>query len=67
MIQSLIAQLRPYSKGIAAAIAGALVAWLMKHNIIIADDLSDAIEVILGAIITGLVVFLSPRNVEVKK
>ena len=62
MLQTLIQAIKSYSKAIAGTIAGALVAWLMKHNIVIADNLSDAIEVILGALVTGVIVFLSPPN-----
>jgi hypothetical protein len=61
-IQNFIQTIKPYSKAIAGTLAGAIVAWLMKHDIIIADNLRDFIEVILGAIITGIIVFLSPAN-----
>ena len=54
--------LQTVSKAIAAFIAGAVVSWLMKHNIVIADSLPDAIEVLISAAVTGLVVFLAPKN-----
>ena len=52
-------------KAIAGAAAGAVVLFLAKHNIVIADGLHDAIEVIIGAAITGLIVYLAPKNTEV--
>ena len=54
--------IKPYSKAIAGAIAGALVLYLAKHNILIADELRNAVEVILSALITGAVVYLAPSN-----
>ncbi len=52
----------PYYKSIAAALAGALVTFLTKYNIVITDELSNAIEIILGALITGAAVYFAPRN-----
>lgn len=49
-------------KSIAAAIAGAFVMWLAKNNIIIADQLNDALEILIGAAITTLTVYLAPKN-----
>lgn len=54
--------LKPYSKAIAATLAGMIVAWLMKNNIVIADGLPDALEILIGAIITGAVVYFAPKN-----
>lgn len=55
-------QFQPVSKAIAGALAGAIVLFLAKQNVVIADDLNDALEVILSALITGVVVFLAPKN-----
>ena len=49
-------------KAIAAAAAGALVLFLAKKNIIIADNMHDAVEVLISALITGLIVYVSPKN-----
>ena len=57
--------LRTISKAIAGAIAGAVVMFLAKHNIIIADNLTDALEIIIGAIVVGVSVYLAPKNKEV--
>lgn len=54
--------LKPFSKAVAATLAGALVAFLMKNNIFIADGLSDALEVLISALIVGVVTYLAPRN-----
>ncbi len=58
----MLEQFRPISKAIAGAVAGLIVSFLMKNNIIIADQLPDAIEVIISAIFTGAFVFFSPKN-----
>lgn len=58
--------LKTVSKAIAGALAGALVLFLAKYNIIIADNLSDAFEIIIGAIIVGISVYVAPKNKVVK-
>ena len=50
------------SKAVAATIGGVIVSWLMKHNVVIADNLPDSIEIILAAVITGLVTYFAPKN-----
>lgn len=55
-----------YAKALAGGIAGLVVMFLAKHNIIISDDLNDAIEIVLGSIITFATVFLAPSNKEIK-
>lgn len=57
-----MAQLKPYSKSIAGFLAGLVVMFLTKHNIVIADDLNDALEIVIGAILTGATVYFAPRN-----
>ena len=59
-----LSALATISKAVAAFIAGAIVSWLMKHNIVIADTLPDALEVLISAIVTGVVVFFAPKNRE---
>lgn len=54
--------LQAISKAIAATLAGVVVSFLMKHNIVIADKLPDSIEIILAALITGVVTYLAPKN-----
>jgi fructose-specific phosphotransferase system IIC component len=63
-MNEIIAFAKPRSKAIAAFIAGVVVMFLTKHNVIISDDLNDAIEIVLGAIITALTVYFSPKNKE---
>ena len=58
----MVDSLKTISKALAGFLAGALVAWLMKKNIIIEDGISDALEVVMGAVITGVVVYLAPKN-----
>jgi hypothetical protein len=58
--------LKPVSKAIAGTLAGLIVAFLMKHNIVIADGLSDALEVVISAVIVGVVVYFAPKNEETK-
>ena len=58
--------LRPYSKAIGGALAGLIVMYLTKHNIIISDNLNDALEIVIGTAIVALGVWLSPKNTEVK-
>ena len=57
-----IETLKPISKAVAGGLAGALVAFLMKHNIVIADGMADAIEIVIGGAITALIVYLAPKN-----
>jgi hypothetical protein len=59
--------LKTVSKAIAGALAGAFVIFLAKYNIIIADPLSDALEIIIGAVITGVIVYLAPKNTEARR
>lgn len=56
--------LRPISKMIAGALAGAAVVWMTKNNIIIADGFQDALEVLIGGIVTAAIVYLSPSNTK---
>lgn len=54
--------LRPYSKAIAGTLAGLLVSFLMKNNIVIADGLPDALEIVISAIVVGVGVYFAPKN-----
>ncbi len=56
------AALATIKKAIAGAVAGALVLFLAKQNIIIADDLHDAVEIVISAVLTFAIVYLSPKN-----
>lgn len=62
----MIDSLKPFSKAIAATLAGAIVSFLMKHNIVVADGLADSLEVAISAIIVGGIVYLAPKNTGVK-
>lgn len=59
--------LRPFSKAVAAAVAGAIVSWLMKQNIVIEDGLHDALEVLISAAIMAAAVYLAPKNTEPRR
>lgn len=50
------------SKSIAAVVAAAIVSFLMKKNVVIADGLPDALEVIISAVLVGVTVYLAPKN-----
>lgn len=54
--------LKPVNKAIAGAIAAGIVSFLMKNNIIVADQLPDALEVVISTVIGGLIVWLAPKN-----
>lgn len=54
--------LQKVSKAVAAFLAGLVVMWLTKHNVVIADKLPDALEIVIGAIITAVSVYFAPRN-----
>ncbi len=58
--------LKPYSKAIAATLAGVIVTFLIKNNIVIADGLPDALEIIISAAIMGGAVYLAPKNKSAK-
>lgn len=59
-------QLATINKAIAGALASSIVSFLMKKNVVIADGLHDAIEVIIAFIIGLVVVYFAPKNKEVK-
>lgn len=54
----------PVSKAIAGVIAGFITVMLAKYNILISDNLPDVIEALIGAILTGAVVYVAPKNKE---
>lgn len=58
-------QLKPISKAVAATLSGLIVGWLFKHNVIISDQMNDALEIVISGVITGAVVYLAPRNRQV--
>ena len=55
--------IKKYSKAIAGVVGGALVVFLSQYTEITAE-VSSAIQVILGAVVTGVIVYFSPRNEE---
>ena len=55
-------ELQTFSKAIAGFLGAAIAAFLIKQNIIITDELSDALEILLSALITGAIVYLAPKN-----
>lgn len=57
---------KPFSKAVAGVIAGAIVAYLTKNNIVIADNLHDSLEIVISAVLIGGAVFFAPKNKEVK-
>ena len=59
--------LKPFSKAIASSLSAIIVGYLYKHNIIIADNLPDALEVLIGAVIVGGVTYFAPKNKPVNK
>lgn len=63
----MIEALKPFSKAVAATAAGAIVAFLMKHNIVIADGLNDALEIVIAAALTGAVTYFAPKNKPARK
>lgn len=50
------------SKAIAGAVVTALVAYLADKNIVIGDEVSNALNVLIAAVIGFVVVYVSPRN-----
>lgn len=62
----MLSLIQQYSKGIAGAIAGAIVMWMAKSDVIIDDRLENSLEIVIGAIITFVIVAISPKNKEVK-
>ena len=55
--------IKKISKAVAGVVGGALVVFLSQYTDITAE-VSSAIQVLLGAIITGVIVYFSPRNEE---
>jgi hypothetical protein len=56
--------LSPYNKAIAGAAATLLVMILTKMNIIITDELHDAIEILIGVVIVGASIFFAKKNTD---
>lgn len=54
--------LQSVSKAVAGAIVAALVTLLAKHNVILGADVSQAIAVLLAAIIGFAGVWVAPKN-----
>jgi hypothetical protein len=54
--------LQSVSKAIAGALVAALVTYLAKHNIVLGADLTNAVNVLVAALIGFVGVYLSPPN-----
>jgi hypothetical protein len=54
--------LQTVSKALAGALVTALVAFLVKHGVILDPSVSEAITVLIAALIGFVVVYISPRN-----
>ena len=61
-VNTMLDSLKPFSKAVAATLAGAFVTYLTKHNVVIADGLADSLEVVISALFTGAIVYFAPRN-----
>lgn len=59
--------LKPVSKAVAGILATAIVSWMTKNNIIIADGLWDALEIAISAAIVGAAVYFAPKNKPANK
>lgn len=58
------------SKAIAGALAGAIVVLLLKYNVVVPEEVNDALRIVLdfviALILTGLAVYFAPKNKEKK-
>lgn len=69
-MNDLLAQLPAFSKAIAGALAGVLIGLLARYGFNTTEDVNNAIEVIVTALVSAVsgfvVVYFSPKNKEVK-
>lgn len=56
--------LQTVSKAIAGAVVAALTAFLVKHGVVLDAGVSEAITVLIAALIGFAGVYLSPKNKE---
>jgi hypothetical protein len=54
--------LQPISKALAGAVVSALVAYLGQHGVILNDEVTGAVSVLVAALLAFVVVYLSPAN-----
>lgn len=54
--------LKAISKAVAGFIGGALVAWLAKEGIVLEPKYSEAINLLIGGVITAVIVYFAPKN-----
>lgn len=50
------------SKALAGALVSALVAYLGKHGVVLNDEVTGAVSVLVAALLGFVVVYLSPKN-----
>ena len=58
--------LQTVSKALAGAVVTALVAFLVKHGVVLDAGVSEALTVLVAALIGFAGVYLAPRNKETK-
>lgn len=54
--------LQTVSKAIAGALASALVAYAVKHGVVLDESVAPALTVVLAGVIGFVVTYISPRN-----
>jgi hypothetical protein len=54
--------LQTVSKALAGAFVTALVAYLGKHGVVLNDEVTGAVSVLVAAVLGFVVVYFSPKN-----
>lgn len=58
----MLESLKTVNKALAGAIVAAVVAFLSRHGVILDADVSNALAVVISALLGFVVVYISPRN-----
>jgi hypothetical protein len=58
----MLESLKTVNKAIAGAIVAALVAYLSRHGIVLDSDVSNALALVVSAVLGFVVVYISPKN-----
>lgn len=58
--------IKPVSKAIAGALITALVSYLSTKNIVLNEEVTGAVSIVVAAVIGFVAVYFAPKNKETK-
>lgn len=62
MLDKLAAYLPTIAKALAAAVAAPILAWFVKHGLVLDPDQQETLLTILAGLVTGFVVWIVPNS-----